>query len=231
MSGLRQPQTAICRHALARHRRLARMSERTDTAQGSTSAWATTSSHVAYENPWIRVREDEVVRPDGADGIYGVVELRNPAVFVIALDDDDRVLMVDIDRYTVGRSLEVVSGGTDGQDALTAARRELLEETGFEADDWTQIGTMNALNGVCVAPETVFIARGLRAHPGSGAGEGTADTVDTAAEQASEGISQVKRVPFDEALAMVSTVITDGETIAALGMAAVHLGRVRGRVQ
>lgn len=178
--------------------------------------WATTSSEVAYENPWIRVREDRVVRPDGEDGIYGVVELRNPAVFVVALDEVGRVLMVEIDRYTVGRSLEVVSGGTDGEDALTAARRELLEETGLQAGEWTKIGTMNALNGVCLAPETVFIARDLS--PAD-----TADPVDTAAEQASEGIAGLRRIPVSEALMMAGSDITDGETIAALGMAVAHL--------
>ncbi|GAB2473656.1 NUDIX domain-containing protein [Xylanimonas ulmi] len=173
-------------------------------------AWRTRSSRTAYSNQWIRVREDEVVMPDGRDGLYGVVEMRHPAVFVVALDDADRVLLVDVDRYTVGRSLEVVAGGSDGEPALVAAQRELREEAGLEADEWVRVGAMNALNGVCVAPEVVFVARGLR----------TARDAALAMSQAEEGIEQVRWVPFGTALAMMASgEITDGETMAALALA------------
>ena len=181
--------------------------------------WTTRSSRTAYENRWIRVREDDVVMPDGTDGVYGVVELHHPAVFVVALDDDERVLLVDVDRYTVGRSLEVPAGGSDGEDAVVAARRELREEAGLEAATWEHVGDMNALNGVCVAPEVVFVARGVR--PAVPAGE-------LATTHAEEGITGMRWVPFGEALAMMATgEIRDGETIAALALAGIHLGRFR----
>ena len=45
-------------------------------------SWQALDSRVVYENRWIRVREDAVVRPDGGEGIYGVVEMLSPAVFV-----------------------------------------------------------------------------------------------------------------------------------------------------
>lgn len=177
--------------------------------------WTTKSTRTAYENPWIRVREDEVVRPDGSDGIYGVMELRSPAVFVVALDEADRVLLVHLDRYTVGPSWEVVSGGSDGEDPETAARRELREEAGLEADEWIRAGRANFVNGVCVAWADVFVARGLRPVGGEGA------------HQAEEGIGAVRWVPFADALRMGATSeIDDGETIAALAIAAAHLGRV-----
>src|SRR5690606_33260933 len=102
-------------------RRAARHDARDDLDQqpgGTRVSWQTKTSRTVYENPWIRVREDEVVRPDGSDGIFGVVDLQNEAAFVVALDDDDRVLLVHIDRYTVGSSWEVISGGTDGEDPL-----------------------------------------------------------------------------------------------------------------
>ena len=176
-------------------------------------AWEIRHSRTAYENPWIRVREDQVVRPDGADGLYGVVELRQPAVFVVALTDDDEVVLVTVDRHTTGPSVEVPAGGTDGEDPLLAAQRELLEETGFSADDWTHVGSMQALNGVCEAPEHVFVARGLTRAEATGHHE--------------EGISEVRTVPFPEVLAKVANgTITDGETVAALMYAALHLGRV-----
>ena len=95
------------------------------------SLWTTRESSVVYENPWIRVREDAVDRPDGTPGIYGVVELRNAAVFVVALTDADEVVLVEVDRYTVGASLEVPAGGADGQDPLAAARREVWSEQGL----------------------------------------------------------------------------------------------------
>lgn len=179
-------------------------------------AWRTHESETVYANAWITVREDRVTGP-GGDGIYGVVTMRQPAVFVVAMDDRDRVCLVGLDRYTTGPSLEVPAGGSDGEPALVAAKRELLEETGFEADEWMPIGTMNALNGIAEAPEHVFLARGLR----------RAET-DALGSQREEGIDEVAWVPFDEVLAMIADGrITDGETVAAIAYAGILLGRFR----
>ena len=174
-------------------------------------SWLTRGTRTVYENAWISVREDTVTGPAG-DGIYGVVSARHPAVFIIALDALDRICLVTLERYTTGRSVEIPAGGSDGEDPLAAAQRELLEETGLRADEWTELGRMNALNGVCVAPEHVFLARVL--HPGD----------DHA--QAEEGIEDVSWVAFADVLRMIADGrITDGETIAALAYAGIHLGR------
>ncbi|MRG61111.1 NUDIX domain-containing protein [Agromyces sp. CFH 90414] len=178
-------------------------------------SWPIRATREVYANPWIRVVEDEVERPDGAAGIYGVLEVRHTAVFVVAVTEADEVLLVTVDRHTVGPSVEVPAGGTDGEDPLEAARRELLEETGYEAAQWREIGRMNALNGICRAPEVVFLATGLA--PAGSAGH----------SQAEEGISDVRAVPWPEVVRMMRAgEITDGETVAALCYAAMELGRL-----
>lgn len=182
-------------------------------------AWRRTATRPVYANPWIEVHEDEVERPDGTAGIYGVVRVRRPAVFVVPLTDDDEVMLVEVDRYTVGRSLEVPAGGTDGEDVLVAAARELAEETGLEAGVLEPLGTTYALNGICVAPEHVVLARDLRVAP---------ERAGVEHAQAEEGITDVRRVPWPLVLDLVRTgTITDGETVAALMLAALALGRVR----
>ena len=177
-------------------------------------AWTTRSTRTVYENRWIRVREDEVTGPDG-EGIYGVVRMQHPAVFVVALDEDDRVCLVELERYTTGRSLEVPAGGSDGEDPLVAAQRELLEETGVTAASWEHLGRMNALNGIAEAPEHVYLARDLR-------------IADATSTQREEGIEAVRWVPFAEVLGLIADGgITDGETIAALAFAGIRSGRFR----
>lgn len=185
-------------------------------------SWQTLGSRTAYENHWIRVREDTVVRPDGRDGIYGVVEVRSPAVFVVPVTDAGEVVMVTVDRYTLGTpSLEVPAGGTDGDDLLVAARRELREETGLTASSWLDLGPVHSLNGVAYAPGQVFLATGLRAAPAAAA-------ASTATEQAAEGITACRPVPFEELSGLIADgSITDNETLGALLKAFVALGRTR----
>nr|WP_201469549.1 NUDIX hydrolase [Microbacterium hydrocarbonoxydans] len=177
--------------------------------------WVTRGSSTVYANQWIEVREDQVTGPAG-DGIYGVVTMQHPAVFVVALDDEDRVCLVTLERYTTGVSIEVPAGGSDGEDPLAAAQRELLEETGFIAGDWRPLGSMNALNGIARAPEHVFLARSLT----------PAD--DSTHTRAEEGIDAVTWVPFSDVLGMIADGrITDGETVAAIAYAGIRLGRFR----
>jgi 8-oxo-dGTP pyrophosphatase MutT (NUDIX family) len=178
--------------------------------------WETIATRTVYENRWMQVREDDVNGPSGR-GVYGVVTVRHPAVFIVALDDRDRVCLVTVDRYaTRGPSLEVPAGGTDGEDPLVGAQRELLEEAGVRADSWIEIGRMNALNGLADAPEHVFLARGIHADA----------EADLAATQHEEGIAEVQWIPFDEVLGRIrGGGVSDGETVAALAFAGLHLGR------
>jgi len=177
--------------------------------------WSTTSTRTAYENPWIRVREDEVVRPDGSPGVYGVVEVRSPAVFVVAVTDADEVVLVTVDRYPTGRrGPEVPAGGSDGQDLLRAAQRELREETGLAARSWRALGAVDSLNRIAAAPGRVFLATGLHEVGG--------------AETEVEGITEVRRVPLAELVAMLARgEVTDNETLGALLLALVELDRIR----
>ncbi|MGH8272572.1 MAG: NUDIX domain-containing protein, partial [Gammaproteobacteria bacterium] len=74
--------------------------------------WKTSGSRIVYENRWIRVREDQVVRPDGGAGIYGVVEIR-PSVGIVAINSRDEIVLVGQWRYASGHySWEIPRGGS-----------------------------------------------------------------------------------------------------------------------
>jgi 8-oxo-dGDP phosphatase len=127
------------------------------------SPWQKLSTRVAYQNPWIRVREDKVIRPDGGPGIYGVVEIR-PSVGIVALNGRDEIVLVGQWRYSVSRySWEVPRGGShEGEtDMLTVAKRELAEEAGVLADCWESLGSVDVCNGVADDIQTLFLATGL----------------------------------------------------------------------
>ena len=177
-------------------------------------AWRTRRSRVVYENPWIVVREDAVTRPDGADGIYGYVEVRHPSVVVVPVTAEGEVLLIRTDRYTLGRTnLELPAGGTDGEDVLVAAARELREETGYAARELTALALTSQLKGVARAAQHVVIATGLH-HVG---GE----------DHLEEGIEGIELHPWADVLELLRRgELTDGESAAALMYAAVHLGRV-----
>ena len=112
--------------------------------------WRRRTRTVAYENPWIEVRHDEVDRPDGSPGIYGVVHFRNAAVGVVAVDDEGRILFVGQHRYPLDAySWEIPEGGAPiDEDPLDGARRELAEETGFEAATWSELARFSLSNSI-----------------------------------------------------------------------------------
>lgn len=125
--------------------------------------WRPRSSRVVYENPWIRVREDDVIRPDGGAGIYGVVEIR-PSIGVVAINPRDEVVLVGQWRYSVNRySWEIPRGGSrPGEtEMLQVAKRELAEEAGLVAEDWQELGPVDVCNGVADDVQTLYLATGL----------------------------------------------------------------------
>lgn len=125
--------------------------------------WKTQSSRIVYKNAWIRVREDQVIRPDGGPGIYGVIEIR-PSVGVVAVDDQDRVALVGQWRYSLNRySWEIPRGGSHPGEAdmLGVAQRELAEEAGIRAAHWEMLGSVDVCNGVADDVQTLFLATAL----------------------------------------------------------------------
>lgn len=166
--------------------------------------WRTLSSRLIYENPWFRVTEDQVIRPDGQPGIYGIVDLA-PSVGVLAINADRQVALVGQWRYTRNRycwELPVGASKSDDPDMLYAAQRELREETGFVASTWRQIGVLDSIVGATTERATLFLATDLR-HVGD--------------EQDPEEQIAVRWVPIKEAIAMVHRdEITECISVAAL---------------
>ena len=155
--------------------------------------WLRRSRRTAYENAWIQVFHDEVVRPDGNPGIYGVVHFRTLAVGVVAVGDDGRLLLVGQHRYSLDEySWEIPEGGVDeGESLEEGARRELREETGYEAGTWRRLCRLTVSNSVTDERGAVFVAEGLRA--GEAAPEATEElelrwaTVDEVLDEIAAG--------------------------------------------
>ena len=92
--------------------------------------WVRRSRATVYENAWIQVHHDEVTRPDGSPGIYGVVHFRARAVGAVVADGEGRILLVGQHRYTLDRySWEIPEGGSPwDEDPLAGAKRELAAD-------------------------------------------------------------------------------------------------------
>ncbi|HEX6353720.1 NUDIX hydrolase [Actinophytocola sp.] len=123
----------------------------------------TLSSRVVYENPWLTLREDQVLRADGSQGLYSVVDAHDFAVVVPF--ENDGFHLVEQYRYPVGaRSWEFPSGsfpaGVTGTSEQLAAA-ELAEETGFTAGRLERLGHLNPANAMTGQSCHVFLATDL----------------------------------------------------------------------
>ncbi|MEP6972594.1 MAG: NUDIX hydrolase [Actinomycetota bacterium] len=138
--------------------------------------WTRLSRRSVYRNDWIEVFHDGVTRPDGSDGIYGVVHFHDRAVGVLPVDDAGRILLVGQFRYTLDEySWEIPEGGVlAGEDQLAGAKRELAEETGFTATTWRLlVPTISLSNSVGDQTGSIFLASGLQ--PGEASPEPSED--------------------------------------------------------
>lgn len=178
--------------------------------------WTTLSERTAYDNPWISVSHREVLTPAGTDGIYGVVHFKNYAIGILPIDAEGNTYLVGQYRYTLGRySWEIPEGGCPkDEQPIEAARRELLEETGLTATDWTLLGELDTTNSVTDETGYMYLATGLT--------QGQAQPEDT------EDL-QTRKLPFKELYEMcLDGRITDALTLVTVLKAAAlaRAGRV-----
>ncbi len=166
--------------------------------------WKIVAEKEVYTNPWISLTEYDVINPNGGKGIYGKVHFNNIAVGVLVLDENLDTYLVGQFRFTLNKySWEMPEGGCPlGSVPLDSAKRELLEETGLIAQEWTELFQMHLSNSVSDELGIIFLARVLH--------QGVAEPEDT--EQLT-----IKKIPFSEMVKMVDQgQITDSMTLAAV---------------
>jgi 8-oxo-dGTP pyrophosphatase MutT (NUDIX family) len=165
------------------------------------------SSHEVYRNAWMIVREDDIRRPDGTVGIYGVID--KPTYALVIARDDDRYRLVEQFRYPIGlRRWEFPQGtapGTlEGDEPPPAdlAADELREETGLRAASMLVLGQLDVAPGMSSQRGWVFLATGIT--------EGDHEREHEEQDMHSEWFTgaQIERM-------IVDGTITDAQTIAA----------------
>jgi 8-oxo-dGDP phosphatase len=137
---------------------------RIDGSEVAQSPWLTISKREVYRNPWLRVVEYSVRRPDGNPGIYGVVYPGDNAA-IVALDAQDQVYLVGEFNFPLQRYEWMIPSGKveDGEDPLTAAKRELAEEVGITASLWEPLGAYYLSSGISPQTTHVYLATDLSA--------------------------------------------------------------------
>ncbi len=172
--------------------------------------WKLIRSREIFDNPWITVKEDEVINPGGGTSQYGHVHFKNYALGIIPLDTNLNTWLVGQWRYTLNEySWEIpMGGGSLEMDRLDSAKRELREETGLRAGKWTELLKVHTSNSVTNEIGFVFLAEEL-------------SMGETAFEETEK--LEIRKVPLVDALEMCdSGEITDGLSLAGL----FHLSRI-----
>jgi 8-oxo-dGDP phosphatase len=175
-------------------------------------AFEVEATEVTHDGQLSRIRVDRVRMPDGETAEREIVE-HPDAVGVVAILDDGSVVMLRQYRHPVGESLlEIPAGKLDveGEDPGEAVRRELLEETGFAADELTELVSFHNSAGWTDERTTLYLAQGLR----------EADRPHDFTPKAEEAHMEVVQLPLAEAVALAERgAITDAKTLLGLLLA------------
>lgn len=166
--------------------------------------WQVISEKEIYNNNWISVTEYDVINPSGGQGIYGKIHFKNIAIGIIVLDEDLNTWLVGQFRFAMNEySWEIPEGGGPLDiDPLVSAKRELEEETGLIANEWSSILNMHLSNSVSDEQAIIFLARKLEQHQPQ--------------PEETEQLS-IKKMPFEEVWQMTQEgLITDAMSVAAI---------------
>lgn len=176
--------------------------------------YKTLDSKVVYKNPWIRVREDKVILPNGVEGIYGLMESKD-SVMTVVMNSKKEIYLIRAYSYPdQSWNWELPGGGGEGEDAIGASKRELVEETGIVAEDWTLLGKTRVCNGLMTEKQSTFLARNIV----------LTDKKDTEDEAI---ISHGAFYSLDHIRTMISEgAINDGQSLAGLYLAEQWLDRL-----
>lgn len=173
------------------------------------SSWKKISSKIAYRTSHFSVREDQVVDPSGAKSVYHVVDIV-PAITIVALDAQNRIYLLEEEKYIPGKIWTVPAGKIEpGETPLACAKRELKEEAGLIAKKWTALGKFFSSPGFSNGTGHCFLAQEIS--------EGKQEL------EPSEKIKVVK-VPFAKTLKMIKEgKIIDGWAIIPIFKAKLFL--------
>ncbi len=184
--------------------------------------FAVVDSDDIYRGRVLAVRRDQVRMPGGGTSVREIME-HPGAVAVAALDADDRLVMIYQYRHAVGRRLwEMPAGLLDvaGEDDVVTARRELAEEVGVAAEEWSVLIDVASSPGFSDESVRVYLATGLTdvGRPDLGADDEEADL-------------EIHRIPLADAVAMVfdGTIVNSSCLAAVLAVHAVRTGAARTR--
>ena len=169
--------------------------------------FAVSDSETLHVGRVFAVRLDQVVMPGGGVARREIVE-HPGAVAILPLHDDATVVMIDQYRYAVGRRLRELPAGlldTAGEDPVSTARRELVEEVGCTAQDWSVLVDVVSSPGFSDEAVRVFLARGLT------------EICRPAGDDDEEADLSVVRVPLADAVRQVlAGEIVNASTVAGL---------------
>ena len=166
--------------------------------------WKLKTTKTLYDNPWMRLDEDDVINPGGGLSHYGKIHFKNLAIGIIPLDEHNNTWLVGQYRYVPDcYSWEIPMGGGPLQlDPLESAKRELKEETGLSANHWQELMHLHTSNSITDERGIVYVARDLTA--------GETEFGET------EDLRIIK-MPLDEAIQRVlEGEITDAVSVAGL---------------
>ena len=172
--------------------------------------WITKSSKIVYKNQRFSIREDQIVRPDGTNGVYHVMD-RPSVVVVVPITKNGEIYFIQINRYTTKETRwELPAGSSDNQNELLAAKRELEEETGLISDKWLSLGKIEVAPGMTGQLECVFVACNVE--------------LTNKNKKDEEKISKMQKFSYKKVLKMIKNgEIANGPTISAIMKASLVL--------